>query len=85
MTKISIDISKNNLDNYSILYTKVKRAFEEAEAKEIKEGDWVMNTNSIKVFIADSTSYIPAVKKLPQNLQDGLNEFIRGLNDKTDS
>lgn len=85
MTKIEIDLCDEDFIPAapffsSFICEKAKKAYREAKEKEIKVGDWVYGTASKTVFCAE-VEYGPAVRKgvikLPQNLQDGLNEFIK--------
>jgi len=95
VTKIEIDFNEGEIESFtpSMIATKVYAAFNEAKENEIKLGDWFQYTSEsgfIEIIKCDWDQWKKEDKriypsnntvKLPQELQDGLNEFI-GKNTK---
>lgn len=79
--EITIKVSEDDFTQVTTdqAYNKCLRAYKEAKEKEIKAGDWVVGKNAKeRIFMASSSiDYGMGFTKLPQNLQDGLNEFIK--------
>lgn len=80
VTKIEIDFNDGEIESFtpSMIATKVYAAYNEAKAKEIKAGDWLFYIPSKtigQIIQLDESDYKNAIK-LPQEIQDGLNEFV---------
>lgn len=81
--KVEIDLNDDDFsDRYtgSSVYDKLEALYKKAKGKEIKEGDWCLYGDNCVYQVAKGRlslfkNGLPDIK-LPQKLQDGLNEFM---------
>ena len=80
MMKITIEVDENDITNERFrIIDKVCADYHKVKEKETKVGDWVYNSNTKNIY--KFKEHKVRGKKLPKELQNGLNKFMEENDD----